>query len=303
MTHGLIMVVDDDGDSLDMLVSALGGAGYTAVPARDGHEALAKLATLMPDLVLLDALMPGLDGFETCRRIKAATETQHLPVVFMTGLTQTEHVLAGLKAGGVDYVTKPVVIDELLARIAIHLANARATLGARSALDTAGRRLMATGASGQMLWLTPQASGLLAEWASLLPDADAIGQAAARLIAQSGAAPLMAEQPACKMNAGARELDITLLGQASTREYLFRLSETTPGMEQRALQDMLGLTPREAEVLLWISRGKTNRDISEILNISARTVNKHLEQIFVKLGVENRAAAAGIAARIASVQG
>ncbi len=302
MTHGLVLVADDDPGSLDMLVSALQGAGFRVVPARDGNEALSLLETMAPDLILLDALMPGLDGFETCRRIKASLLTRHLPVVFMTGLTETEHVLAGLKAGGVDYVTKPVIIDELLARIAIHLANARATHGARSALDTAGRRLMATKASGDIIWSTPQGGSLLAEWVNLLSHPEAIGMAAARLIAQTESAPTTAEPPICKMTAGDREIEISLLGQTSTEEYLFRISETTPGMERRALQDMLNLTPREAEVLFWISRGKTNRDVSEILNISARTVNKHLEQIFVKLGVENRAAAAAIATRIASAQ-
>ena len=81
---------------------------------------------ITPDLVLLDAVMPGIDGFETCRRIKAdAGACAIVPVIFMTGLTETEHVVRGLEAGGVDYVTKPIVLDEMLARIRVHLANAR----------------------------------------------------------------------------------------------------------------------------------------------------------------------------------
>ena len=85
---------------------------------------------------------------------------RHVPVIFMTGLTETEHVVRGLDAGGVDYVTKPIIIDELLARIRVHLANARSAQSARAALDASGRHLMAVRRSGQVNWSTPQASRL-----------------------------------------------------------------------------------------------------------------------------------------------
>ena len=92
----------------------------------------------------MDAVMPGINGFETCRRMKRDKMLAHLPVIFMTGLTETETRVEGLAAGGVDYVTKPIVVDELLARIRVHLANARVAHGTRAALDATGRFLLAT---------------------------------------------------------------------------------------------------------------------------------------------------------------
>ena len=98
---------------------------------------------MLPDVILMDALMPGTDGFETCRRLKQNKALAHVPVIFMTGLSDTEHIIEGLEAGGVDYVTKPIVPGELLARIRVHLANARIAHSARTALDAFGRFLLA----------------------------------------------------------------------------------------------------------------------------------------------------------------
>ncbi|WP_442943581.1 helix-turn-helix transcriptional regulator [Nitrospirillum sp. BR 11752] len=95
-----------------------------------------------------------------------------------------------------------------------------------------------------------------------------------------------------------RRLEVAYLSQTEPDEFLFRISETGAGRAESALQQALGLTAREAEVLVWIAHGKSNRDISDILGISPRTVNKHLEQVFVKLGVENRASAAAVAVRV-----
>src|SRR5688572_24101719 len=117
----IVLVVDDDPDSRALLHAALTSAGLKTLLAADGTRALALLGDLSPDLILLDAVMPDPDGFETCRRIKAQPSLAHIPVIFMTGLTETEHVVAGLSAGGVDYVTKPIILDELIARIHVHL--------------------------------------------------------------------------------------------------------------------------------------------------------------------------------------
>src|SRR5690349_5241260 len=158
-----ILVVDDTPETLGFLTDTLDHAGFTALIATDGESALRLIEQITPDLVLMDAVMPGLDGFETCRRMKRNKMFAHLPVVFMTGLTETENVLEGLAAGGVDYVTKPLVVDELLARIRVHLANARVAAGPRAALDATGRFLLATDRAGRLLWCTPKPRQLLGE--------------------------------------------------------------------------------------------------------------------------------------------
>jgi len=298
----LIMVVDDDLETRKMLTSALEQAGLKAIGVADGQGALDLVEDLRPNLIVLDAVMTGLSGFETCRRLKADPDHVHLPVIFITGLTETEHVVEGLRAGGVDYVTKPIVLEELIARIRVHLSTARLAHSARIALDMAGRSLFATEADGVLLWRTPQTSQLLsnlraapmdrAEWPPALVDH------VRRMIAKGhdvGAGPSL-------VPIGVGQLEIALLGRGGSNEYYFRMSEPIGGREAGILKTALGLTVRESEVLVWISSGKSNRDISDILNISPRTVNKHLEQIFTKLGVENRAAAAAVATRIVAAQ-
>lgn len=217
-TQGTVLVVDDAPDTLRMLCDALADEGYTVLVARDGQQALNRLDVVTPDVILLDAVMPGLTGFETCQRIKAHADWSAIPVIFMTGLSETADVVAGFDAGGVDYVVKPVRIEEILARLTTHVRNARLTRQAMAAM-------------------------------------------------RQGHAPTE--------------------GAAST-------SDT-------ARLDEAALTPRETEVLGWLAKGKTNRDIADILGMSHRTVNKHLEHIFEKLGVETRAAAAALASRAISV--
>jgi DNA-binding NarL/FixJ family response regulator len=295
-----VLVVDDTPDTLGFLTDTLDHAGYTVLIATDGDSALDLVDQITPDLVLMDAVMPGMNGFEACRKLKREKMLSHLPVIFMTGLSETEHVVAGLAAGGVDYVTKPIVIDELLARIRVHLANARITQGTRAALDATGRFLLATDSQGRLLWSTPKAKQLLAELFPAEEDSPAglppaIVEQLMKLRQDSSGMPRRST-----IDVGARRLEISVLSRIGPDELLFRLTELGIAAEEQVLQQTLQLTTRESEVLLWISRGKANREIGEILAISPRTVNKHLEQIFVKLGVENRASAAARAIRALS---
>lgn len=208
--QGVVLIVDDVPDNLALLSSALEQAGYMVLVALDGRSALERMQRLKPEIVLLDAMMPGLDGFETCRLMKAEASFEDVPVVFMTALTESEHVLEGFAAGGVDYVTKPIHPEQVVARVGAHLKTARSLRAARQA---------------------PPAS-----------------------------APLHDDKQL-----------------------------------QTLLCERFQLTGREVEVLHWVACGKTNRDIGDILGLSPRTVNKHLEHVYVKLGVETRTAAAAVA--------
>ncbi|KQP41214.1 LuxR family transcriptional regulator [Methylobacterium sp. Leaf104] len=288
-----VLVVDDSPETLSFLTEAIERSGATVLVAVAGDLALALVDEITPDVILLDAMMPGMDGFETCRRLKAKGHLAHVPVIFMTGLSETEHIVKGLEAGGVDYVTKPIAPDEILARIRVHLAGARAAQSARAALDTTGRTLFAVDRHGAVLWGTPQAARLLGGFTE---------PGAPLTLPPQGAAWLRT----CLTGTGAPTL--TLADRAGTAyalsfiggtgdEILLRLSRdgTEAGLER--LRQRLRVTGREAEVLLWLSRGKSSRDIGEILGLSPRTVTKHLEGIYEKLGVENRTAASVIAAR------
>src|SRR3954468_2378031 len=129
-----ILIVDDNPVNLDLVVHHLEDRGYSVSVALGGEEALERAQFLCPDLILLDVMMDGIDGFETCRRLKAKRETAEIPVIFMTALTDIERKVQGFAAGGVDYVGKPFQVEELVARVGTHLAlrDARETLAARN---------------------------------------------------------------------------------------------------------------------------------------------------------------------------
>ena len=290
--RSIVLVVDDSPGTLGLLNDALDEAGYTVLVAQSGRAALEVAARATPDIILMDALMPAMDGFETCRRLKQRPGLAAVPIIFMTALTETEHVLKALEAGGVDYVTKPVAPAEVVARVGVHLANARLTLSAHRALDVAGRFLLAIDPAGQVVWSTPQAAALLEPEGAALP---------AELVAWSLRCGTEAgTQVRRRIVLGGRALELAYVGRVAEDEILLRVSAAaaTDGAEEAArLKEHLGLTAREAEVLLWLARGKANRDIAAILGLSPRTVNKHLESIYDKLGIENRASAAALVVR------
>jgi DNA-binding NarL/FixJ family response regulator len=290
------LIVDDSPETLRLLTDALDGAGMTVMVAMDGAAAMRIVDQITPDIILLDAVMPGIDGFETCRRLKRDAGLSHVPVIFMTGLADTEHIVHGLEAGGVDYVTKPIVIEEMLARIRVHLANARLTQSARDALDVTGRFLFAVSRQGKIMWATPQAQKLLADSLSAGPgDELELPQPLLQWLDQSQRAGTTSKAQAMASFPDNPLLQLQYMGKSGPNEFLLRLAkDATPDLPARFSSE-LGLTTREGEVLSWLSKGKTNRDIAQILGLSPRTVDKHLEQIYAKLGVENRAAAAAIA--------
>lgn len=112
-----ILIVDDDPFNVDYLEQELEDLGYETISAADGQEALDKVATEAPDLILLDVMMPIMDGFTACRILKEHEETRLIPIIFMTALDAVEDRIKGIKAGGDDFLTKPVHEEELLARI------------------------------------------------------------------------------------------------------------------------------------------------------------------------------------------
>ena len=286
ISNGIVLVVDDSTDTLGLLNETLLNAGYTVLVAMDGVQALSIASRLVPDIILMDAIMPNMNGFDACIELKKNTELSDIPVIFMTGLSESEHVVKGLEVGGVDYINKPINLDELMARLKVHLKNARITRSARSALNEIGPMAIACDIHGQLLWTTASASLLLSERSQLNewsePEvADQISQWLARQPDKHSSLRINTEKP----------LQLRYLGQPSPAEYLFRIIDDDELRARRALAEGFGLTDREAEVVYWLSLGKTNREIGQILSMSPRTVNKHLESIFRKLDVENRTAA------------
>lgn len=317
----VVLIVDDMPDNVAVLHDALDEAGYTVLVALDGDSALRRANQALPDVVLLDAVMPGMDGFEVARQLKANPATAAIPIVFMTGLTETEHLEAALEAGGVDYVTKPVKPREVMARMGVHINTARkAREGAlerhqaRNALDAFGyATITVRERDGRLMWQTALARELLEcycgpptgfappevlQW--LQRNIPAIQAMEAHLA--SNFQPQ--EPPRLTLDRGPRRLtfrlhqhtgdgDIEPNGEGG--DWLIVMQETNDASVIEALVQAFGLTAREAEVLYWVVQGKINRDIADIVGASPATVKKHLERILPKLGVETRTAAAAMA--------
>ena len=311
----VVLIVDDVPDNLSVLHDALDESGYTVLVATSGEAALQRARQALPDIVLLDAMMPGMDGFEVARRLKASPETAHIPIIFMTGLTETEHLVAALEAGGVDYVTKPIKPKEVMARMGVHLQGARRARQearqagqARNALDAFGYASITVrmgGADGQgdgrLIWQTPLARELLMRYygTSAPQTPEPVVNWLRRHLAD---AQKQIEPPRLAIELGPRRLTFRLHQQTGDgdsggggSDWLIVMREISDDAVVEAMSLSFKLTAREAEVLYWVVKGKINRDIGDILGASPATVKKHLERVYAKLGVETRTAAAGMA--------
>ncbi|MFT3800101.1 MAG: response regulator transcription factor [Burkholderiaceae bacterium] len=286
---GVVLIVDDAPENLAMLHEALDNAGYRVLVATDGQGALDRVARLVPDVILLDAVMPGLDGFDTCRRLKADRLSAHVPVVFMTGLTETDHVLAGFRAGGVDYLTKPIKPPEVLARIDTHVRNARATTRARQAIDASGQAIVFVDTRGRVVWESDLARQWFGTQGAQAPMPDELVRRLGDPVGERG------DDEGIPVTHAGRPLRVTRLSSDASGHMLLlrrRLAAPDPAELARQFQ----LTEREAEVLYWVVCGKANRDVASILGMSPRTVDKHLQHVFGKMNVESRTAAASLVA-------
>ena len=320
----VVLIVDDVPENLAMLSDALDESGFVVLVATDGLSAIERLDHVTPDMILLDALMPGIDGFETCRRLKTLKNARDIPVVFMTGLIDTEHVLKGFQAGGIDYVTKPIKPAEVIMRIRTHIGNARMLAQVRNAIDAAEHAVIALGRGDRLLWQTSKSLPWLADYfgagstisnvtnvssgssctpgTSGTPATTGIAHSAVLpptvaswLVRQRDAVAAGVASDALTATRDGKRLTIQLAAGERNGESLLLLEESRlPVPAPHPLDDCI-LTPRESDVLVWVAKGKTNRDIGDILGMSPRTVNKHLEHIYVKLGVETRSAAAALA--------
>lgn len=195
-----ILVIDDDAKLRQHYVELLKLEGYEVVEARNGREGVDRARRETPDLVLCDVTMPEMNGHRVLETLRGEAKTAHVPFVFLTGWSEREDIRTGMNLGADDYLTKPVVPEDLAAAIRARLRRAEIASPRRPAQE---------------------------------------------------ASPTQLEE--------------------------------------------LGLTPREAEVLFWVARGKTNDEIATVLDVGRTTVKKHLESTFAKLGVENRTAAAAMA--------
>lgn len=289
-----ILIVDDVPENLGLLHESLDQAGYRVLVTTDGLSAIEIAHRCLPDMILLDGNMPHMDGFESCLQLKASPITQLIPVIFMTGLSETEHIVRGFQVGGVDYVTKPLNIEEVLARVKTHLAHAKLLQQQKQVIDATEVAIIALDIQGEIAWQTDKATLFLNQY---LQDQSGFKLGLKQWFADIKKDKDNKKRMSCTYSTSTQQLQLILLTPwqddlSTTKNYLVQIKISSTAL---SIEDILKycpqLTQREAEVSHWLALGKTNKDIAEILELSPRTVNKHLEHIFEKLCVENRTAA------------
>lgn len=291
-----ILVVDDTPGHLSLLVDALHAGGYRPLVASNGEAALRRVATQVPDLILLDMRMPGMDGLETLARLRELPQGKAVPVIFMTAVEEPEQKVTAFTAGAVDYVTKPFHPGEVLARIALHLRLVRtqrklaAELTWRAQTERVLRAsleqaVLMVDAAGRVQFSTQRAVYLFERYFAA-PEGEELvlpGELAERLRSgRSGEVRFERE--------GSVLLARIVIDHDKHELAMVMLEERRPAGDYAPLRQ-LGLSEREAEVLYWMSQGKSNPEIGIIVGAASGTVKKHAENIFAKLRVESRTAA------------
>ena len=311
-----ILIVDDVPANLGVLLDFLDSAGYEVLVAESGEGALSQLAYATPDIILLDVTMPGIDGYETCQRLKQDARWQDTPVIFLTALNETTDKVRGFEVGAVDFISKPLHPEEVLARVRAHLQirSLQQDLEEKNALlekavalrveaenqlqQSLDRAVLIVCQRDQIQFCTRLARRLLdryfVDWksAALLPSA---------LVEWSTAGE--AKEP-WQMELAETRLEARMFAEPQPGAcFMLLLEERSLAGSTPASLLCLGLTAREAEVLFWIAHGKTNPEIAIIVDAALNTVKKHVQNILLKLGLETRLSAALRATEILGLAG
>jgi CheY-like chemotaxis protein/DNA-binding CsgD family transcriptional regulator len=302
-----LLIVDDLPSNVDVVLGFLSGAGYRVLVSDSGRRALEQLTLAVPDIILLDLMMPEMDGIETCKRIKANPEWSHIPVIMMTAADELTKKLAAFQAGAVDFVTKPVQPEEVQARVQTHLQirelqakleqknrelaeEIELRLDAEKQLETSlEQALLVVNRQGQILFATGQARILLNTFFSGTADNCLPEDLRVWLNGPENQKPRLISH----RKRGEIEIDHFALSKSGNLS-LLRIEHRNGDNGPKALL-ALGVTAREAEVLYWMAEGKTNPEIAIIIDASLNTIKKHAINLFAKLGVETRTAAARVA--------
>ncbi len=311
-----VLVVDDLPANLGVLLTCLDDAGYEALVATSGDKALARLDQVQPDLILLDVNMPGLDGYETCRRLKADVRWGEVPVLFLTALGDPVDKMQGFAAGAVDYIAKPLHPGELLARVRAHLqiralqqtleekndvleAAMAWRLEAEEQLQQSlDRAVVVADAQGNIGFCTRLARQLMARYFAGHEDLRTLpGPLVNWLCGGVTAVSWRTELPD-----GSLQVQRYSSGQTGSPLMLL-LEERISTVRSPARLLSLGLTARETEVLFWAAHGKSNSEVAAILQTALGTVKKQVASILFKTGSETRLIAALRAAELLDLGG
>ncbi|MDR2093309.1 MAG: response regulator [Azoarcus sp.] len=275
----VILVVDDSIDTLAGLSEALFATGHAVLAARSATEALERFEIAVPDGALIDAVMPGINGFDLCRRIKSVPAWAHVPVIFMTDPGDEGQIVSSYLSGGADYMNKPLRIPEVLARLTPHLGGTAVRL-ARAAADIPDMGCVIVDNPGRIVWRSPQAS----RW--LCGASGANGDAMRRMLDEAARNVEVARELP-----GGRRLLLRSLGASGPGEYMIVMCLDSSPAAQRLRQ--ANLTPYETETFAWFLKGKDRVEVARIMGSTPADMAERARRIFDRLGIRFTLGATG----------
>jgi DNA-binding response OmpR family regulator len=289
-----ILIIDDTPENLTVLLKILSRQGYQVRPALSGEIALKAVREEAPDLILLDIMMPGMDGFEVCARLKSDEKTQQIPVIFFSALDDSENKIKGFEAGGVDYISKPFHTEEVLARVKTHLALRNMHL---QLLHEIRER---KSAQDSLRKINTELEQLVSA------RTEELNKRTERLAETNVALKVLLE----KRDEDKKELEeqIVLNIQKLIFPYLEKLFQKCTDESQETLlqiirtnldeitssfahlgrKQLLNLTPTQIQIADLIKQGKTSKEIAALMNLSTSTVASHRNEIRRKLALTNK---------------
>jgi len=319
----IVLIVDDTQIEIQIMATALSMKGYQTAVAMNGREALDNVEKILPDLILLDIMMPGMDGFEVCRTLKGSASTMDIPVIFLTVKDEIEDIVKGFDAGAVDYVTKPFNSAELLARVRTHvelkkkndnekylISRLTATLAEQRQAEEALRQAH----DNLELMVEERTTELLLKNRQLIEEIEERKRTEVNLELKSqkleefntALKVLLNQRQADKKSLEEwvmaniknlimphiKKLKKTILKETKAAVYVniieSNLKNITSSFSQTLSSKYLNLTSKEIQVANLIKEGKISKDIAALLNVSGRTVDFHRKNIRSKLGLQKK---------------
>lgn len=309
----VILIVDDNATNLSIVMEHLDAYGFEVLIARNGESGIERARLAQPDLILLDVQMPGIDGFETCRRLKAIPQTALIPIIFMTVLSDPVDKVKGLESGAVDFISKPIDVTEMLARVKTHLVLRSLQEQLRQQNEQLEERVRERTVTleaekaqkDNLLNLVQKQSEQLRDLTQVLIQSQkqqsaAITQTLQEQVSQNLqvlAVQLQAMEQLVTEQTESPHIFELLLTQIKGTQHIVQqiqqeTDEVTDDLTQHMLEKqgllaapLLHLSTREYEVLQLTVDGKTNGEIADLLVISRATVSTYRRRIMTKLNV------------------
>ena len=309
-----VLIVDDVPENLAVLFTTLRAAQFHVLVAESGESALERLANVEPDVILLDILMPGLDGFQTCQRIKANEQTASIPVLFLSALDEAVDKVRGFQVGGVDYITKPIEVEEVVARVNTHIRlrqlqrdaerqnerlEARVQERTAELVEEVAHRKKNEAEKHKLLDMLGKQSDQLRDMTHWLIDSQQGRHQETLTTLQQNIQQQLAQLESYLQAVSANLQTNPASALTSLQDALMVLTQMQTSLprdesqiismaEQEVLEGpLLKLTAREREVLQLITDGKSYGEIAELLYLSETTILSHRSRLMQKLGIDD----------------